>query len=242
MKPRILQCAFYIVLIFTLASCVSKKKYAQLETEKKTTLTQKDSLMTVMTKKLAVNDSLTAELVKKDSIIDSLSGVIVDIQSKRDKPKTTASKKPKTITKEEEYDRKAQFIYNFASYIEWPIVYNGTDFIIGVAGDDELVQRVQSTLSNKKVSSKKIKVEKYNKTTKYHVLFVIPSSYNAFVAIKNDVKKNKTVLVSDDYALFSLGAHISFSMDGDKIKYTINKPAIEKIGLKVGHELMRFSE
>jgi hypothetical protein len=242
MTARILQCAFFTVFVFVLTSCVSKKKYALLETEKTTTTAKKDSLMTVITNKTAINDSLTVELVKKDSIIDSLSALIVDIQSKRDRPKTNSSKKPKTITKEEEYDRKAQFIYNFASYIEWPIVYNGTEFIIGVAGEDDLVQRVQTTLSNKKVSSKKIKIEKYNKTTKYHVIFVIPSTYNSFVAIKNDVKKNKTILVSDDYALFSLGAHISFSMDGDKIKYTINKPAIEKIGLKVGHELMRFSE
>ena len=48
--------------------------------------------------------------------------------------------------------------------------------------------------------------------------------------------------MTDDDALYAQGAHISFLMDDDKIRYTLNKPIIEKIGLKVSQELMRFSE
>ena len=87
-----------------------------------------------------------------------------------------------------------------------------------------------------------MKIEKYNKVTNYHIVYVTSSNSNSFATIKAESKKNKTLLVTDDDALYAQGAHISFLMDDDKIRYTLNKPIIEKIGLKVSQELMRFSE
>jgi len=86
-----------------------------------------------------LSDSLKVELVKKDSIIDSLNAKIADFQIKKEKPKVYSSKKSSNITKAQEYETKAQYIYNFAAYIEWPVVYNGTEFVIGVAGDQSAV-------------------------------------------------------------------------------------------------------
>lgn len=207
------------------------------------TLSQKENLQKEQKIKdvLLLNDSLQHVIVWKDSIIDSLNLKIYDLQSKKEKPKNYA-KKPSTMSKNQEYELKAQFIYNFAAYIEWPIIYNGTDFVIGVAGDDAAVKKIKEVIGGKKVGGKKLKIEKYDKVTNYHIVYVTSSSSSNFASLKNEARKNKTILVTDDDALFDFGAHISFIMNGDKIRYTLNKPAIEKVGLKVSTELMRFSE
>ena len=241
MKLRILQNIILLVLISCFSSCVSKKKYNSLQ--ESNTLSQKESTQKEQKIKdlLTLNDSLEHILVWKDSIIDSLNTKIVDLQSKKEKPKNYA-KKSSTMSKNQEYDLKAQFIYNFAAYIEWPIIYNGTEFVIGVAGDDLAVKKIKEVIGGKKVGGKKLKIEKYDKVTNYHIVYVTSSSSNNFASLKIEARKNKTILVTDDEALFDNGAHISFIMNGDKIRYTLNKPAIEKVGLKVSTELMRFSE
>lgn len=242
MKLRFLLNFFYCFLFLCFTSCVSKKKYAGLEKSHKQIVAREAQRDLDLSKLSSNNDSLKSELVKRDSIIDSLNVKIAVFQSKKEKSKVFSSKKSSNLTKEQEYEMKSQFVYNFASYIEWPVVYNGTDFVIGVAGDKDIVNKIQETIGNKKVGGKKLKIEKYNKVTNYHVVYITSSSSNTFVTIKNESKKNKTILISDDNAFFAAGAHVSFIMDDDKIKYIINKPIIEKIGLKVSQELMRFSE
>lgn len=239
MKLRLLHGLFCFFVFFCFTSCVSKKKYAKLNSASTQAAADYESKLL---RSKTMTDSLNAELVKKDSIIDSLSVMLTDIQTKKEKPKVFSSKRSGNITKEQEYEKKSQFVYNFAAYIEWPVIYNGTDFVVGIAADQDVVNKINETIGNKKVGGKKLKIEKYNKVTNYHVVYITSSHSQTFTTIKNESKKNKTVLISDDEELFALGAHISFVMEGEKIKYTINKPIIEKIGLKVSQELMRFSE
>ena len=242
MKLRLLHNLFYCLIFLHLTSCVSKKKYVELQKKQDQTVSLISTKDKEYSKVIAANDSLKIELVKKDSLIDTLTVRIAEFQTKKDKPKVYTSKKPSNIPKEVEYERKSQFVYNFAAYIEWPVIYNGTDFVIGIAGDQDVINKIKETIGNKKVGGKTLKIEKYNKVTNYHIVYVTTSNTSSFSTIKNESKKNKTILVCDDDAQQAQGAHISFIISDDKIKYTINKPIIEKIGLKVSQELMRFSE
>ncbi len=238
MQFRLLHRILLISLIIFFTSCVTKKKYAQLEKSKKESIQSRDQ---EIVKIKAVNDSLQIELAKRDSAVLALKTRSVDLESKNEKAKSSA-KRGGALPKGTEYERKSQFLYNFAAYIEWPVIYNGTDFVVGVAGDKDVIEKIQKTLSDKKVGGKKIKIEKYNKVTNYHIVYITSASSDDFQTIKSELKKNKTVIITDDDVLIGSGAHISFIDDDEKIKYTINKPSIEKIGLKVSMELMRFSE
>src|SRR3990167_4761811 len=139
MKLRLLHNLFYCFLFLCFTSCVSKKKYAKLVSASVQVAADYEGKLH---KSKVITDSLNSELVKKDSIIDSLTIKLADIQTKKEKPKVFSSKKSSTITKEQEYERKSQFVYNFAAYIEWPIIYNGTDFVIGIAADQDVVNKI----------------------------------------------------------------------------------------------------
>ena len=228
---------FFVVFLFAVlfTSCVSKKKYLSLQKEN----TAKETSLVLEKQRLKTqNDSLSALLVAKDSLIDSLNIKLGEVAMKKEKEKGKPSAKKSTLTKEQEYDKKSLFIYNFTKHIEWPIEYNGTEFIIGVASDEKVLKQLQEFMLEKKVSGKKIIVEKYKKGKKYNLVFVAASENGNFQAIKNANQKNKTLIVSDDNLS---GCHISFIIDQDKIRYIVDKIGIEKTGLKVGQELMRYS-
>jgi len=237
MKSRLLTYSIFIIVAASLVSCVSKKKYLRLEKS------SVDTVATLSREKMQLqlmNDSLKRSLVLKDSMIDSLSFKLNEVTVKKDKDrgKTTVAAKKSTLSKEQEYEKKSLFLYNFTKLVEWPIEYNGTEFVIGVVGDEQWVKQLQGFMAQKKVSGKKIIVEKYKKGARYNVVYVPSSEMGAFSVVKNAVKKTKALLVTDDAAP---GTHISFMLDQDKVRYLVDKVAIEKAGMKVGQELMRYS-
>jgi hypothetical protein len=187
-----------------------------------------------------INDSLRISLASKDSLIDSLSYRLNETVSRKEKDKIRSSgnTRKSTLSREQEYEKKSLFIYNFTKMIEWPIEYNGTEFIIGVAGSDKTVKQLQEFMDQKKVSGKKIIVVKYKKGARYNVVYITSAEMSSFSQVKNSVKKTKTLIVTDDAVL---GTHISFLLDQDKVRYIVDKTAIEKSGMKVGQELIRYS-
>lgn len=222
-------------LVLFLGSCVTKKKYTAMEQQLKEQGNNGLILLGMQNRKV---DTLKNLLVQKDSIIDSLNTKIAELQKKdKGKPVSTIVAKKSSLSKVEEYEKKAVFMYNFTKFIEWPVEYNGTDFVIGVAGEQYQINQLMMFMADKKTFGKKIVVKEYVKGAKYNVVFVSSSKAGSIGAIKEQVKKNKTVLISDD----EIGAHISFLIDDDKIRYIVNKASIEKLGLKVAAELMRYS-
>jgi hypothetical protein len=234
-----------IISVLLLSSCVSKKKFVELQKKNDTLSGYSQS---EFKKHKYISDSLIYQLAQKDSIIDSLTIRLAEYQ-KKDKSRGansggggsyTGSKKTSTLSKDQERDKKSLFIYNFTKFIEWPLEYNGTEFIIAVLGDDKVITQMQSFLADKKTFGKKILVKKYVKGARYNIVYITSQKSSSLYSVKNDVKHNKTVVITDD-DLNAQGSHISFILDDDKVRYTVNKLAIEKLGLKVGQELMRYS-
>ena len=229
----------FVIAFLALTSCVSKKKYVALQTKSTASET---AFAAEKTKFRATGDSLRFVIAAKDSIIDSLSARLTDIMLKRDKEKAKSpalsSVKKSNMTREQECEKKSLFLYNFTKHVEWPIEYNGTEFIIGVAGDDQTTKQLEEFMLQRKVSGKRIIVEKYKKGKKYNVVYVTSSNSYSFSSIRSSVKNNKTLLVTDDNLQ---GSHITFLLDLDKVRYIVDKISIEKSGMKVGQELMRYS-
>jgi hypothetical protein len=225
---------FALVLLF-LGSCVSKKKYIALQNDLSA---REETFRSEKSQYLVINDSLRFLLVYKDSLIDSLNTKLSLATSKSKAKMPAVSYKKSTLTKEQESEKKSLFIYNFTKHVEWPIEYNGTEFIIGVVGNEETIKQLESFMNQKKVSGKKIIVQKYKKGARYNLVYITSAGNGDFEMVKNATRKNKTLLVTDNFAK---GSHISFSLDLDKVKYKVDKPAIEKAGLKVGQELLRYA-
>lgn len=227
-----------LLLLLSLTACVSRKKYdtvvsqvSRAELEKQEYARRLDSLA-------ASNNALQLK-------IDSLEEALASANTPKDKGGTrvvNTSGGKKKITAEEEYNSKALYMYNFCKYVQWPSSFQYDNFIICIAGDSPLTEKLTAFTRGKMVNNKKIVVKKYDPKDKslFHILFVADNQSGNFYAFRSALQSNPTLLVAENPSLAS-SAHISFTILNDKVKYHVNKPGAEKSGLKISQDLIKFA-
>lgn len=140
---------------------------------------------------------------------------------------------------------KALFIYNFATYVEWPETKKSGDFIIGVFGSyPPLIKILKHVAQTNKVRLQTLKIENYNSVAEIkdcHVLFLIRDKSNQLPAILNKLKGNNTLLITDNKGLGKQRAYISFFAEANKQNFELNKSNIEKYNLKVSSKLLNLA-
>lgn len=222
-----------------LSSCVSKKKYMQMQDEK---AAEKNVLEDVLNKLAVENDSLTKLIYSLDSLY----------RSERDKNNLASNKgtdrsfkvKPRRslISGKEEYDKKAIFLYNFLSYIFWPPDPKAVNFNIGIVGESPIKQALVAQVYGKSVNKQPISVETYNPNNTYKILFFTEAGQSQFNRIKKLCTDKTVLFITENTLLENIGSHISLYVDGTKIRFTANKSAIEKTKLKVSSTFYGLSD
>jgi hypothetical protein len=136
---------------------------------------------------------------------------------------------------------KALFMYNFTKYIEWPASHRQGDFVIGVLGNSPLTKELETIAGKQKVGSQNIVVKTYGTVDEIgycNVLYIPPSKSSQISFVVNKLADKSTLLITDKEGLALQGAGINYIMDGDKLKYEVNKNNIEKKGLTVSNALL----
>ncbi|MCD6069138.1 MAG: hypothetical protein K0S33_3964 [Bacteroidetes bacterium] len=235
----------FTISVFLFSACVSQKKYTALQNQNKLLADEKTAVEEVLNKLAVENDSIKRENTSLDSLIRIEKARNEALAGKKDTKdpvvKTTPKYKKSTLTKEQEYDKKALFIYNFTSYVSWP-KFKGNEFLIGVVGDSPINSFIASYTNGKSSSKAPIVVEKYVPSRNYQIIFIANSGAKNFGKIKKEFNGKSTLFVTENPLFDKTGAHISFYIDGDKVNFTVNKPAIEKAGLNVSSKLINFSQ
>ena len=222
-----------------LASCVSKRKYTELS---------KSSEMSAAVAQ-ARFDSLKMSYDALKLRADSLETALIAAATVKEKPKdkdrtfNPGGKRSSKLSADEEYNSKALYMYNFCKYVQWPTSFQSDNFVICIAGDSPLTDKLTSFTKGKTINNKKIVIRKYDPKDKslFHILFVPESQGWNFSSLKSSLQNNPTLFVTENATLTNQGSHIGFTIVGDKVKYAINKPAAEKAGLKISQDLMKFA-
>ncbi len=226
-----------IISVLVLFSCVSKKKYASSIEQNRVLTEEKTSLEDLLNKIAMENDSLKQE----NDLLDSLIRVERDknaFVSKKDYVKPKAKKS--SLSKNDEADKKALFIYNFTSYVSWP-KFNADKFLIGIVGNTGVKGMLENYTKGKSFAKAPIEVQSYKAGVNYQMIFVSAAGANDFAKIKKE-NAGKTVLLITENTLYNkIGGHIGFFVDGDKVNFLVNKEGIEKAGMNVSAKLVHFS-
>lgn len=228
----------YIILVLFLFSCVSKKKYADAMEQNKILTEEKSALEEVLNKLAMENDSVRQENDLLDSLIRIEREKTVVTNTKRDNNKPKA--KRSSLSKVDEADKKALFIYNFTSYVSWP-KFNSDKFLIGVVGNTGVKSMLENYTKGKSFAKAPIEVQSYKVGGNYQMIFVSTAGVNDFAKVKKE-NAGKTILLITENTLYNkIGGHIGFYVDGDKVNFQVNKEAIEKAGMHVSSKLVHFS-
>lgn len=134
----------------------------------------------------------------------------------------------------------SMMIYNFIKYIQWPGYDSSQDFVIGVIGEDDVYNTLNTWYNGKVRGDKKFLVKKFNSPndiTGCHIIYVGKKEGTSFDAINRKITGYPTLTITDTPGLGVKGSSINFKTVDDKLAFELNQKAIDKANLKVSGQL-----
>ena len=142
-----------------------------------------------------------------------------------------------------DYKFHSVYVYNFTKYIQWPT--NNINFTINILDNEHKVFESFKMMADAKSSeNKKYVVNKFNNVselTDCDILFIPSGSSNKAEEAINKFKDKHTLVITEKPGLITSGSSINFVIQDSKLKFEINKSALEKAGLKVSSQLMQMA-
>lgn len=134
----------------------------------------------------------------------------------------------------------SMMVFNFVKYVQWPSDDNTKEFIIGVIGNSDIYNTLNSWYAGKAKGNKVYVIKKFKDASELsdcQVVFIDRSKSGEFDAVNNKVKGKGTLVVTDRNGLGSKGSCINFKTVDEKLRFELNQHAIEASNLKVASAL-----
>jgi hypothetical protein len=134
----------------------------------------------------------------------------------------------------------SMMVFNFIKYVQWPDHDKSGEFVIGVIGNNEMYNTLNTWYGGKAKGAKTYVVKKFSSAAdvgECHVVFIDKGKSGEFENIKNKVAGKGTLVVTDKGGLGEKGSCINFKTVNDKLRFELNQSAIEASNLKVSGAL-----
>lgn len=134
----------------------------------------------------------------------------------------------------------SMMVFNFIKYVQWPDHDKSGEFVIGVIGNGDMFNTLNTWYGGKAKGTKTYVVKKFNsaaEVTDCHVVFIDKTKSGEFENIKSKVSGKGTLVVTDKSGLGEKGSCINFKTVNDKLRFELNQSAIEASNLKVSGAL-----
>ncbi len=141
-------------------------------------------------------------------------------------------------------DIHSMMVFNFIKYVQWPAQDKSNEFIIGVVGNDEVFNKLSTWYGGKPNGTKTYVIKKFasaNEVTDCQLVYIDKSKSNDFEAIEVKLKGKNTLVVTNKNGLGAKGSCINFKTVEDKLRFELNKNAIEAANLKVSSSLIAMA-
>ena len=143
-----------------------------------------------------------------------------------------------------EYQVKAAFLYNFAKFVEWPqasFKEAGAALVIGILGQDSFGEVLDRTVENKLINGRPIKVKRFGVDEDpgdCHLLFISRSEAERMGEVLSRLRGRSVLLVGETDGFLELGGMISFYLEDQRVRFTVNLDAAEGVRLKISSKLL----
>lgn len=142
----------------------------------------------------------------------------------------------------------ASFIYNFAGFLTWPetstFQQTNNEFVIFIVGNDQLVDPLQYISSRKTVQGKAIRVKHFDAIPygePCHMLILGNGKEHLIADALGDSLLSKAVLITECADCLDKGTAINFVTEEDRIRFEINKKALDKRHIYVSSRLLNLA-
>ena len=134
----------------------------------------------------------------------------------------------------------SMMVFNFIKYVQWPDHADNGEFVIGVIGNTEVYNTLNTWYGGKPRGNKTYVIKKFNSAADLddcHVVFIDKSKSGEFEAVNAKVKGKGTLVITDKAGLGEKGSAINFKYVDNKLKFELNQKAVEAANLKVAGSL-----
>jgi hypothetical protein len=147
----------------------------------------------------------------------------------------------------EEYDVKAAYLYGFGRFVEWPAAAPpaaGKAFGVCVIGADPFGRRLDEAVAGAVMKDKPVVVHRITQLEQSgpcHTLFISASEGDRLGRILAGLGNRPVLTVSDVPQFAQRGGMIGFTLDGSRVRFTVNLAAAHEAGLQMNSELLRVA-
>lgn len=134
----------------------------------------------------------------------------------------------------------SMMVFNFIKYVQWPDHDKSGEFVIGVIGNQEIYNTLNTWYAGKAKGAKTYVIKKFSSASEVencHVVFIDKAKSGEFEAVSSKVKGKGTLVVTDRNGLGAKGSCINFKTVDEKLRFELNQQAIEASNLKVSGAL-----
>ena len=139
---------------------------------------------------------------------------------------------------------KAIFIYNFTQYIEWPEEDSTGTFAIDILGSSNLQAPLEEIARKRSVRGQKLVVNQRRDLKDIgnsQILFIATEHHHQLEDIGRQLKNKAVLTIGDTEGLAHRGAGVNFTLVDGKLKFEMNRKAIERAGLTVSSHLLKLA-
>lgn len=150
---------------------------------------------------------------------------------------------PQQNIKEKYENVLAVFIYNITKFIQFPEV-KSDNFYISVLGKSDVVAPLELIAKNEKINGKNIIVKEIDDISELRntdILFLSSGSENILKTALGRIRGKEIILIAHSKGFAEKGAGVNFILEGDRIKFEINKNALEGNGFVPNSRLLSLA-
>ena len=146
-----------------------------------------------------------------------------------------------------EYQVKAAYLYGFGRFVEWPSaapVSADGSFVLCVLGDDPFGSLLDQAADGGQVKNQPVSVRRIERAEDggaCDTLFVSASEQPRLPRILAVLGHRPVLTVGDSPEFAQRGGMIGFSVEGSRVRFTVNLAAAQEAGLMLQSELLRVA-
>ncbi len=147
-----------------------------------------------------------------------------------------------------EYSIKAAYLYNFASYVDWPPGALGEadgSFVIGVLGDARIAEYLVSMTEGRKVHGRPIEIRQVaadDPVDSLHMLFISRNSSGELPRLHEAAREHSLLIVTDWNDALESGSAINFRLIDERVRFEVSLAAAHDCGLSISSRMLAVAQ
>ncbi|HET6630449.1 MAG TPA: YfiR family protein [Woeseiaceae bacterium] len=147
-----------------------------------------------------------------------------------------------------EHSIKAAYLYNFATYVDWPPEALGDAdpvFVVGVLGAARVAGYMAAMTAGREVHGRPIEVRQVasgDSVDSLHMLFIAADSAGALPRLRDAAREHSVLVVTEWEGALDSGSIINFRLIDQRIRFEVSLAAADRCGLSISSRMLSVAQ